>query len=211
MKKITALVLALGLTMPVQAWFWHKVEEPIIIKETNWCLIAATNALTLVLCVCFGAGLYLKTRESDNKLREQIRLDLSQEWLELKRINDSWFVLLDGHYIHDVNQHYRSEGKVHGRRQLISDLNKILNPNNLSVDVDDEKETIDFCLIVRDDDGLIIHRVPLQNSGLKLAARILTYEFERIRDGGAILQNQAATEGGGVSKNGADSITLTDP
>jgi hypothetical protein len=56
MKKIIALVLALGLAVPVHAWHLFSVREKIItVKETNYAACAITGVVIGV--VTLGVGL----------------------------------------------------------------------------------------------------------------------------------------------------------
>ncbi|MDR0977900.1 MAG: hypothetical protein LBL71_02555 [Endomicrobium sp.] len=64
MKKIIALVLALGLAVPVQAWHLFPVREKIVIvKETDY--------IAMVVCAVIPAcnnQRYLHTYAGDNKI-----------------------------------------------------------------------------------------------------------------------------------------------
>jgi hypothetical protein len=74
MKKITVLVLVLGLAVPVNAISWFKrAEEPEIIEKTNYVVTAVSTvagALLTLVCCLIGGKVYLTKRIKEFPLPE---------------------------------------------------------------------------------------------------------------------------------------------
>jgi chromosome segregation ATPase len=65
MKKMTALVLALGLTVPAQAWTLFPVRKEIVtVKETNWAVTFGTAFIILGACSLIGYNWHTKIQET---------------------------------------------------------------------------------------------------------------------------------------------------
>jgi hypothetical protein len=74
MKKITVLVLVLGLAVPVQAWHLFPVRKEIVaVKETNYAVTAVACAVTLAASV-LSCILIIKTRRTPVKPEESERV-----------------------------------------------------------------------------------------------------------------------------------------
>jgi hypothetical protein len=76
MKKITVLMLALALAVPVQAWHLFPVRKKIVtVKETNYTAMAVACAITAVaVCAITGGVVYnLTLKRAKNKFETEWR------------------------------------------------------------------------------------------------------------------------------------------
>jgi hypothetical protein len=70
MKKMTAMVLALGLAVPAQAWILFPVRKEIVtVKETNYVVTAVACAITLVASLVAGKLILSPKKLSDKDKR----------------------------------------------------------------------------------------------------------------------------------------------
>jgi hypothetical protein len=84
MKKITVLVLALGLTMPAYSWTLFPVREKIVtVKETNYAAMAGACAITLVASLIVGKVMFgRKEAKSRPALEAVVDIDIEPETVE---------------------------------------------------------------------------------------------------------------------------------
>jgi hypothetical protein len=80
MKKMTAMVLALGLAVPAQAWHLFPVRKEILtvkVKETNYAVTAATFVITLVASLIAGKLMFnpKKLSAEDKELADNSIID----------------------------------------------------------------------------------------------------------------------------------------
>ncbi|MDR0977557.1 MAG: hypothetical protein LBL71_00735, partial [Endomicrobium sp.] len=102
MKKLMAVMLALGLAMPVHAWHLFSVREKVVeVQKTNYLVTAITLAVGIVASIVtywIGKGSQLnelnELRDAENRT---VRANLiSQISADLKR-RGNWSILFDNH------------------------------------------------------------------------------------------------------------------
>jgi hypothetical protein len=95
LKKITVLVLVLGLTVPAQAWHLFPVRKEIVtVEKTNYAVTAATFVITLVASLVAGKLIFghKQTREISNDEMWTKREDIRKEINDSLAPNGGWAV-----------------------------------------------------------------------------------------------------------------------
>jgi hypothetical protein len=73
MKKMTAMVLALGLAVPAQAWHLFPVREKVVIEtKTNYTATIITGAVTLLAGIAGVGYMWYKKETEINRLKGDI-------------------------------------------------------------------------------------------------------------------------------------------
>ncbi|MDR0977820.1 MAG: hypothetical protein LBL71_02140 [Endomicrobium sp.] len=87
MKKITILILVLGLAMPAQAWTLFPVRKEIVtVKETNYALTAVCAAIPTILSIVIFMWGFKKYDDTAKKFSDEI---ITANQLCIKTINDT--------------------------------------------------------------------------------------------------------------------------
>jgi hypothetical protein len=144
MKKITVLVLMLGLTVPTYAWHLFPVREKIVtVKETNYTALAGACAITLVVSLIAGKVIFghkeAKSRPELIEWSNEAVADIEPEVIEPEVVERTDIGIgtysaeaRDDDHVFMTVKEYRTE-RACQRDAVICQLNESLNPGGLHI------------------------------------------------------------------------------
>jgi chromosome segregation ATPase len=144
MKKMTAVVLVLGLTMPAHSWILFPVREKVVIEtKTNYAVTAVACAITLLAGIGY---MWHKNKQlqddndyvRDNIVTKQIQIQQLQE--DIRNLTDTLHTNQQALVAANV-QNTRNEAEIKGLRQNIAALTS--QRSELGESVDEKRVEID--------------------------------------------------------------------